>query len=130
MEVRFKSGDIVRLKYQKNTKFFIVESTVQTCYAGVQQVSYTGRLFYNKSHNYIESKTSVFNELKSFSAIELEEIPDNSESEDWLEFKKKRNKFKAEKEAAIKDQDFEKAAKFLDEERKARDMMKLFEEVD
>jgi Tfp pilus assembly protein FimT len=125
MEVDFKVGDTVRIKYCKNHKLFIVEIMEQICYANVKQVFYTGRVFNNGDrlgNNFLNK------EYARFSAIELEALPVPSE---------KLSKLADECKAAIKEktkfieiQDFDQAAQHRDAERKLRQQIETFADLE
>jgi protein-arginine kinase activator protein McsA len=119
MEQQFKAGDTVRLKYFPRTKVFILETQLQTCYADVQQVWYTGRVF----------STGRFREgvgkVERFSAIEVEAIPPMSA--ELTSLIEEKEMVKLQKEEAIKAQDFEKAAKLRNQERELKSKIEMLD---
>lgn len=113
MEVLFKVGQVVRIKYTPGVKFFIVEVNVQTCYADVQQVWYSGRAFTSRG---------IERTLTKVSQIELELVPEMSE--DLKKMIADYKKVKKDKTDLVEKQGFEKAAELRGKEVALRDSIK------
>lgn len=117
----FKAGDTVRIKYSPKEKLFILEVVKQTCYAGVEQVWYCGRLFRTATYT-----GGIGSDMQKFSAIEVESIPESSSV--MKELGNKLEKAIAEKQAAIEKQDWEAATKCRHEEKQIRSKIALIDE--
>jgi len=126
-EIKFKAGDTVRLKYQPDCRLFIIESRTQTCYAGVQQVFYRGRLFW-ETRGGASSERGVRTEYQEFSSIEVEAIPEIKDSPEIKKIKKELTAATKLKESYIKKQDFGRAADIREEERRLKAVLIILEE--
>lgn len=120
MKTKFKVGDVVRFKHSPKLRLHIVEVTQQICYANTVQEWYTGRI-YSPSRDGIRmyDVPMPHTKLERFSLIELEAVPDVTKERKVLNTRLARVKLK--KEAFIKKQDFEAAAKLRVEEQEIKE---------
>jgi len=121
MKPKFKVGQTVQMIASPHIRVFILETLQQTCYAGVSQNWYHGRVCY-------QDRFSVAGKIEKFSEIELVEVPTASVKlkkllSDW-------KALKAKKEGYIQNQDFEKAAALREEERTLQDKIRLCSEAE
>jgi hypothetical protein len=125
MALKFKVGDVLRVKYQPNTKMFVLETLQQTCYADCAQNWYVGRLFGAGKFGIIGK------EVVRLSENELEKDPPMNKK--VIELVKEFKKVRIEKERLIKSQHFEKAKEYSDREKSIRneiDIIAIDEGID
>ena len=103
MALKFKVGDVIRLKYAPEVKIFILETLEQECYAKCKQNWYNGRPFSTNKFG-----SGWVGKIERYSEIELEGIPKMNSG--IAKLVKELKKIRVEKESLIKSQDFEKAA--------------------
>lgn len=121
MKQRFKVGDTVRLKANHKARLFIIEVDLQTCYADVQQVWYSGRIHWSGKETFMGSSVdSVDRQLTKFSDIELEAIPVKPTVPGLDKLKEEYDAVTKKKDAYIKDQDFEKAVAEREKQRELK----------
>ena len=129
MEARFKAGDIVKVKCQPNARFFVIESIKQTCYAGVEQVFYDGRLFWSIKPGYqgIEGDgQGIALKYSRFSEIELEPAPEPETNPELEKLHKQFAEAEARKDECIKSLNFEQAAVEREEQRRIKNLIEIF----
>ena len=106
MKPKFKVGETVQCVASPDIRVFILETNEQTCYAGVTQVWYTGRVVYSGLHRTI-------GKMERFSQIELQPVAKASAKLKKLVTEMK--DLKKIKEKFIRKQDFEQASAIRDD---------------